>query len=193
MVLFDEEKHIYTINGKNLPSVTDICRFLSYDQAVNAKQWLRDDAARRGSQIHALCALYDYEHDLLNGIERDISPYFDAYIGFLRDYRPEWELIEHPMGSEHLGFAGTLDRYGIIDGKYCLLDIKTSSHLHKVPLSAQLAGYALLLQEEGRSVEKGYGLHLDKRSCYELVEIIPDEALFSCCMQIDKKLRRKRP
>ena len=42
---FDEEKHLYTLNGVELPSVTEICRFLNYDTAVNAKPWLRDAAA----------------------------------------------------------------------------------------------------------------------------------------------------
>ena len=190
MVLFEESAHAYKVDGISLPSVTEICRFLSYDQAAGAKPWLRDEAANRGSRVHAWCAVYDYEGETPE-TEPDVQPYLEAYVGFLRDYNPAWDLIEHPMGSERLGFAGTLDRYGMIDGKPCLLDIKTGSRMHKAPLSAQLAGYALLLQEEGRPLEKGYGLHLDKRGCYDLVEIIPDEALFSCCMQIDKKLRRK--
>lgn len=180
------------VDGKRLPSVTEICRFLAYDTAANAKPWLRDEAAERGSRIHAWCALYDYEDLNLDAVEQDARPYVRAYLSFCRDYHPVWDYIEHHMGSVSMGYAGTLDRYGTIDGQRVLLDIKTGYRLQKVPLSAQLAGYALLLQKEQLETQRFYGLHLDRYGCYDLAEITPDEALFCCCMTIHKKLERKK-
>ena len=34
MIHFDESTHTYTIDGKEVPSVTEVCRFLSYDQKI---------------------------------------------------------------------------------------------------------------------------------------------------------------
>lgn len=193
MIRFDEETHRYWAeDGSALPSVTEICRFLSYDTAVNAKPWLRDAAADRGSRVHAWCMLYDYGALDLADVETDALPYVQAYIGFCRDFSPDWELIEHPMGSAGIGFAGTLDRYGVIDGARTLMDLKTTATLRKAPLSAQLAGYGLLLRGEDRSVDRFCGLHLDKHGCYALTDVEPDLDAWIACRYLHEKLKKKR-
>lgn len=191
---FDEEKHLYTLDGVELPSVTEICRFLSYDTAVNAKPWLRDAAADRGTRVHAWCMLYDYgERDLFDCIEPDEIGYVKAYLSFLRDYKPEWELIEHSMGDRLAGYAGTLDRFGLVDGKKAIVDLKTTSVLRKVPLAAQLAGYKELLYDTRLEVaEAVYGLHLQKDGCYQLVQVAADYEAFEACLVLHNKLKRKK-
>ena len=59
MIHFDESTHTYTIDGKEVPSVTEVCRFLSYDQKSD-KPWLARVAADRGTRVHAACAAIDY-------------------------------------------------------------------------------------------------------------------------------------
>lgn len=192
MLVFNAEEHRYTLDGEELPSVTEICRFLQVDIAANAKPWLRDQAADLGSRVHTWCMVHDYGDLDLGDVEQDALPYVEAYIGFCRDYKPQWELIEHPMGNVELGFAGTLDRFGVIDGRPALLDIKTTSKLHKEALSAQLMGYSLLLGKEGLLPEICYGLRLDKHGCYDLVEIAPDYDAWIACKYLHEKLQRKR-
>lgn len=190
---FDEEKHLYMLDGVELPSVTEICRFLSFDTAVNAKPWLRDAAAARGTRVHEWCMLYDYDELDFSDIGPYEMGYVQAYLSFLRDYRPEWELIEHPIGSDRLGYAGTLDRYGVIDGKTAIVDLKTTSVLRKVPLAAQLAGYCdLLFDWYGYETDNFYGLHLQKDGCYQLVPVEPDFETFYICMKLHNKLKRKK-
>lgn len=38
-ITFDETTHTYTVDGRVVPSVTTVCRFLSYDQKSD-KPWL---------------------------------------------------------------------------------------------------------------------------------------------------------
>lgn len=190
---FDEEKHLYTLDGVELPSVTEICRFLNYDTAVNAKPWLRDAAAARGTRVHEWCMLYDYDALDFSDIEPCEMGYVQAYLSFLRDYRPQWQFIEHSIGSDRLGYAGTLDRYGLIDGKTAIVDLKTTSVLRKVPLAAQLAGYGdLLFDRYGYETNNFYGLHLQKDGCYALAEVEPDFETFYNCMALHNKLKRKK-
>ena len=147
---FDADKHEYTVNGRKLPSVTEICGMLFNYGEFNPT--LLKQASRRGTIVHDYCATIDYVNDGIEPegieVEPELSGYVLAYMHFLRDYKPEWEMIEQKVYSEELGVAGTLDRLGTIDGKPYLVDIKTTSsptREKRVAWACQLAGYALIL------------------------------------------------
>lgn len=191
MVQFDPERHIYTVDGVQLPSVTEITRFCTYDYK-SAQPWLAEIAARRGTAVHEACALIDFGETPEEAPE--ISGYLTAYRRFLKDCEPEWELIEFPMGSSYLGFAGTLDRFGTMDGKPVLLDIKTGQ-LHDAALRAQLTGYSRLLkelQEDGTPRPIPYALKLSKDGTYELRKVDYDCCLLETCKYLHKTLERKK-
>ena len=112
-ISFDETAHTYSVDGVELPSVTTVCRFLSYDQKSD-RPWLAKLAADRGTRIHAACVLLDYGETPED--EPDIAGYLTAYRRFLSDYRPEWAGIEYITACPALGLAGTVDRYGWLYG-----------------------------------------------------------------------------
>lgn len=141
---FDEEKHQYKVDGKIVPSVTDICAPLTTSKYGSIPA-LAASAAHRGSIVHELCELYDYGA-LPDEIPADALPYLNAWISFCNDYNPTWHFIEHRMANND--FAGTADRIGVIDGRPCIVDIKTTSsldRLSKISLACQLYGYSWLL------------------------------------------------
>ena len=187
-VQFDPERHIYTVDGVPLPSVTEVCRFLAYD-FKSAQPWLAEAAARRGTAVHEACALIDY------GEEPDETPeiagYLKAYRRFLADYRPEWELIEHPMGDVELGFAGTLDRFGYLNSAPVLADLKTGQ-LHDALLSAQLVGYSeLLYKERGYIPSMLFALKLSDDGTYELRDVAASR-LFEHCLALHHATKKGR-
>ena len=92
-LLFFDQGHKYTLDGEELPSVTTITRFLSYDYKSDSP-WLAQAAARRGSDVHAACAMLDYGEE--PETDPEISGYLKAYLRFLMDYQPDWEGIETP-------------------------------------------------------------------------------------------------
>ena len=59
MLTFDEATHTYTLDGIQLPSVTEVTRFCAYDYKSD-RPWLAEAAARRGTAVHEACALIDY-------------------------------------------------------------------------------------------------------------------------------------
>lgn len=191
MIHFDESTHTYTIDGIPVPSVTTVCRFLSYDQKSD-KPWLAQAAADRGSRIHAACCALDY------GLEpedaEDISGYLLAYRRFLKDYRPDWEGIEYLTGSLELGLAGTIDRWGTLyDGTPVIVDIKTGSTLRDAPLRGQLTGYKRLLAHDRVHfhAQKLFALHLAKDGTYTLRPVAQDDAILDACLYLEKVTRRK--
>lgn len=194
-VVFDEQSHTYTVDGVKLPSVTHIIRFLHYDTAVNAKPWLRDIAANRGSRIHAYTAMLDYGEPLDElDIDFDCIGYVKAYRRFLEDYKPQWCGIETVLGNLELGYAGTCDRYGEVDGLKTILDIKTGSMVHGPSVAAQIEGYwHLLHREKGFSANNYAVLLLNKDGTYKYIDRLEDDfqILFDECLEIHKALNRK--
>ena len=189
-ITFDQENHRYYIDGVEVPSVTTVCRFLSYDQKSD-KPWLARVAADRGTRVHEACAAIDY--GLYPEETEDISGYLKAYRRFLKDYRPDWEGIEYTVGSAEIGMAGTIDRFGTLyDGRRCILDIKTGTQLHDAPLRAQRTGYKRLLAlDRGFYPEYLYALQLSKDGTYTMVDVRQDDELLNACMFIHNAVRRK--
>ena len=189
-ITFDAENHQYYIDGVEVPSVTTVCRFLSYDQKSD-KPWLARVAADRGTRVHEACAAIDY--GLYPEETEDISGYLKAYRRFLKDYRPDWEGIEYTVGSAEIGMAGTIDRFGTLyDGRRCILDIKTGTQLHDAPLRAQFTGYKRLLAlDRGFYPEYLYALQLSKDGTYTMVDVRQDDELLNACMFIHNAVRRK--
>ena len=80
--------------------------------------------------------------------EDEYAPYLAAYADFLADHLPRYLAIEQRVYSPTFGFAGTLDRVAIIDGRCGVLDLKCTSRLHP-ETGLQLAAYQLAWNEDG--------------------------------------------
>lgn len=185
--MFDEATHTYTLYGEKIPSVTQIIRFLDVD-VDKSRPWLRDEAARRGTLVHQACALIDYdEPDVLELIPDEIKGYVTAYLNFLQDNRCEWKYIELPDWCEYKGtvYAGTIDRYGLMNGVPVLLDIKTGSAGIKMRHTAQLTGYRNFPGIDPDCFM--YILYLKRDGTYKLAPHMPDEELFEACLTMHNK------
>ena len=198
-VQFDEATHTYTLDGKELPSVTHIIRYLAVDKANNADPNMALMARERGSAVHEATVMYDYSGEIPDDFPAEYAPYLEAYVQFCRDYQIKWELIEHQMGNATLGFAGTLDRFGFIDYKLCILDIKTSYKVDIPSLSAQLTAYHdLLLNEQFERLENAnirhLGLQLMRTGKYRLYETDCEKGsdLFYSCRRIYQTTEQMR-
>ena len=190
-IRFDQKTHTYTTDdGTILPSVTEITRFLAYDYK-SSQPWIAKAAAERGTRVHEACMLIDYGEEPEE--DQEISGYLKAYRRFLQDYSPDWKLIEYSLGSKVLGYAGTMDRYGILNGKVAIIDLKTGSQLYHSAVKAQLSGYFwLMANSQYECPETLYALRLDKSGVYELVEESGGHKLFDACKIIHQETRRKK-
>ena len=196
LLVFDEEKHIYTYDGHIYPSVTEICAPLQSFADVSPA--VLQQAQRRGTQVHEYCQLIDYgvEPDALE-VEPELAGYVLAYMRFLRDYKPEWTMIEQPLVSTAEHYAGTLDRFGKIDGRPWLVDIKTTAQPKRPTLiswACQLEGYARMLECD---IYRRTDLQLKKDGTYRLFDADDTESkysfdaveLFDQLLQINKILK----
>lgn len=166
-LVFYDTDHRYELDGVKVPSVTEICSHLA--PPANVPPETMRMAAQRGSLVHELCELMDYDA-LPDEIPPEVSGYLEAYRKFCRDYRVEWIHIEHPVYSKQYGFAGTLDRYGFIQDDDVVVDLKTTANMDraaKIKAACQTFGYSVCLSEaQGLGYATGLIVQLRKDGNY---------------------------
>jgi len=189
-LVFFDDKHQYQVGGEVLPSVSELLRFITREIYADVHQYTLDNAADRGKRVHQACENLDRYNEVQ--IDQDILPYIQAYVDFIREYKPEWTRIEYACYHPDMGFAGTLDRYGKIKGDQYLVDLKTTSTSYTNRETAQLNGYLKLAEANGLKVDKLAILQLKKDGTYKLKPIDKDDALFMACYNLHKQTKKKR-
>lgn len=186
-LLFFDEGHKYTLDGEELPSVSQLTRFISREIYGDVGQFNLDRAADRGTAVHKATELLDKYGTV--EIDEDISPYLKAYIAFRKEHKCEWQKIEYATHHPDNLYAGTLDRVGTVDGKLAILDIKTSSTIQKPLYTAQLNLYREMLPDP---IEQLIILHLRKDGTYKLIDIPIDDTLADACITMHEALKKKK-
>lgn len=187
---FNENGHIYMLDGEQLPCVSDLCRFLHREIYKDAPKWQMEAAAERGTAVHAAAEALDKTGTA--AIAEEYLPYLQAYKAFLQDYRPSWDMIEQSIYHPEYRYAGTVDRFGALRGEAALVDVKTTYTVYKPLCRAQLNLYRLILLARGFPVHRMYILHLKKDGTYKLVPMDTDEPLATALITIHKALQTKR-
>ena len=144
MLEFDEENHIYSIDGKELVSVTTFLSkfFPKFDTDKIAKicsrksgkpvtlilkEWehKRDEACKRGTEIH------EEIEKLINNEWRKQIPEVDAAENYLRIWFKHSDKLEseRQVFSEDLGLAGTIDLVAHTERGLVLVDWKTNKEI----------------------------------------------------------------
>jgi hypothetical protein len=171
-LLFDEEKHRYTLDGRRLTSVTTIIgggvpkanlpRWYALRAAEEAWELRdmedkdrfvelakagpdkeRDRAAVRGTDIHTLA------EDLLHGrpveVPEELYPYVDGYVRFLDRFHVVPALTEKTVFLSEFSSGGRFDAIGhfpTLCDGPVLWDVKTSNGVYR-ETKLQTAAYAL--------------------------------------------------
>ena len=186
---FVGDRHIYYLDGEQIPCVSDLCRFIVREIYKDTPDWQLEAAADRGTKVHAAAEILDKSGSA--EIEEEYSPYLEAYASFLREHDVNWELIEHAGFHPCFLYAGTIDRYGWLDGKRTLVDIKTTYTVHKPLCAATLNLYRLILEANGYTVDQMAILHLRKTGKYKIIKFDPDDDI-PYALLILQKLTSKR-
>ena len=186
-LLFYDDKHVYELDGVKLPSVSEILRFINREVYKDIAQYTLDNAAERGKAVHLACEQIDRFGEC--EISDNLSGYVKGYIKFLKDNECEFSLIEKALAHED--FAGTIDRYGLINGKKAILDIKTVSAVQKTLVKAQLNLYKMLVEHNKHEVEELYCLQLKKDGKYTLYPVSVDTTESIACLMLHKAMEKK--
>lgn len=104
---FDAATHTYTLDGRRLPSVSQIIApLVDYS-------WVRDEvlqaAADFGRHVHEACALHARDDLDWSSLDPALVPYVDGWRKFLDESGAVVIASEQPIAHPTLGYAGTPD------------------------------------------------------------------------------------
>ena len=158
------DRRLYNLKGTDIyyPSVTTILSalpadpmFLRWLQEVGqGAETIRNRAAREGSQVHEGIEklLAGEQLDWVDnfGNARYSSPVWKMLLrfqDFYNEVHPETLASELFLYSKEHEYAGTTDALFKVGDETWLIDFKSSNHLHTLSYDAQLAAYAVALEE----------------------------------------------
>lgn len=157
---FDDEHHIYRLDGTIIPSVSSIMEPLSGAKYAGISGRTLEKAANKGTSVHN-----SIENFIKFGIE-DVNP---AHRGYFNAFREWWEKKQPELvGSEcriyHkiLQYGGTIDLLAYIRGALTLVDFKSTYALSDMTCGVQLEAYAQALASHGIHVEQKMILQVKK-------------------------------
>lgn len=174
---FDPVRHTYHLGDRALPSVTTVLKAVGLIDDT----WFTEQARQRGTYVH-MATHYVDEDDLA---EESVDPrylgYLHAYRRFLETTRPSWEYIEHRICDPIAGYAGTLDRAGLVNGRRMLVDIKTGTF---ATAGLQTAAYRRCLPEPHTWGRAALKLNADGAFTFNDLTDRRDEARFLAALTV---------
>lgn len=193
---FFEHGHRYEVNGIEVPSVSEVTRFIAdavYPDRGNNS--FLEHAAERGTAVHKATEELD-NSGKVELVDGEIIPYVKAYAKFIKDHDPTWFGVEWAVHHGY-DYAGTIDRYGILDGQYCIMDIKTTTTIGKgqkalYEAAQNLYRKAVEESDEPSVIEKLFILQLKKNETYKLIELPISDTLADACLALHNSLKKKK-
>lgn len=160
----------YTINGVWYPRVTKILsikakpalyRFYAEAESFQASQQITQQSAAEGTKVHEAA-----EAILLGRnpeVDPAIEPAISAFKRFLEQKHIQTapEYVERQVHHKEHRYAGTIDAMALIDGKFGVLDIKTSQAIYR-DYDLQTAAYMGALTNEFQNLQTRWILKIDQ-------------------------------
>jgi hypothetical protein len=155
-------------NGQKVPGATTVLGVMAKPQLIPWANKLGLEGIEAGKYVDKLANIGTLAHYMIEcyikSEQPDLSPFSKEEIDLAENsvlsfY--EWEKqydfypikSELQLVSEQYRFGGTVDCYAQINGKFTLLDFKTSKAIYEEHI-VQLAAYKQLLEENGYQVDE---------------------------------------
>ena len=168
---FEEERHIYKLNGVIIPSVTTLMKPLTEEVYGGIDEAVLRVAAEKGTAVHN--AIENFIQFGIEDIDEKFEGYFKAFLKFWKEVRPRVLKTESKVYHKIYRYAGTTDIVADVGGKLTIIDWKTSSRIEKALTGVQLEGYARAYESQGVEVEGKAIVHLKKNGDYAFDQDYP--------------------
>lgn len=164
----------YEIDGAWYPRVTKIIdikakpalyHFYAEMNNFNAGEAVKNQSAAEGTLMHGTI------EQILIGqspvVDPTIAPAVEAFLKFKenRNIQVDEQFVEKQIVHFDERYAGTLDALALIDGKFGVLDIKTSQAIYR-DYNLQTSAYMAAIQSEHKNIQTRWILRIDQiRTC----------------------------
>ena len=166
MIEYIDQEHVYLYNGEIIPSVTKILSFIFPDKYKGIPEYILKSKATYGSKIHEAIEKFESE-GIIEKLDYIQEASFNQYLRLKKENQIEVIDQEQIIHYKDI-YAGRYDMSCKVNGKYSLIDIKTTAELDVEYLSWQLSLYDY---PNKKRHDKLMALWLPKRDLGKLVEI----------------------
>ena len=147
----------------------------------NIPEYILKAAGERGTAVHKYIENWLHWYDGKLGEEdRGEEPHlgleYAVYETVWKEWlseRIEWGIaplyIEHKIINKKLGVKGIIDCIAVVNGKYCMIDWKTSSNLDEWSTECQLQLYYMMLLK-GNKEEREIAKKIEELRCLSLTK-----------------------
>lgn len=187
VLTFDEPTHVYELDGRQIPSVTQVLEPFSGMEFVDPI--ILKAASDFGTNVHIACDLFNNECLDWDQLDPALVPYVEAWDKCLRDTGAVVLKSEMRVFSSRLKCAGTLDDVVYLRNGECMYDIKSTAGVPRT-VGPQTAAYAEFYKEmTGKRIKRRYCCHLKPDGRYALVELKEhsDWPIFQACLTLFRK------
>jgi len=160
---FDQENHIYKMDGRKIPSVTDALSLV--DDRRKDPYFLQ-----RGRFIHLACELWDREELDEETVDSSILPRLEAWKLFRKESGFIPSTIEQFYFHPQYLYGFKPDCTGPLNGILSMIDKKSSPHRIDTLQGAAYWG-GLLAQKPPIDCKKIFDLYLKENGKYNLVPV----------------------
>lgn len=189
-VTFDEERHEYRIDGRLVPSVTQIIK--PVQRELGGSEDTLDYKRQIGKALDSAITIHERGEEIdPDSLDAAVAPFFSAWLKFKAETGFRVLLNQPMVYSRKLRFAGTADLFGtrmpgtatpdeLVDTK-CVWTMDPATAI-------QTAGYSLAAIESlGIRVKKRGGLQLLRDGSYRYFPYTNpnDEQVFKACLSIN--------
>lgn len=127
MITLDHKTHLYTLDGINIPSLSEILKAAGISNYDGVPDSVLERKKIIGRAVHYACELSDKSTLDDSSVKPLIRPYLDAWVDFVKKEDVEFKYIEESIASRKLWFATTPDRIGRFRDKPTDFEIKTTA------------------------------------------------------------------
>lgn len=192
----EKTSHEYKVDGIIRPGVTTILEERGISDISSIPHAVLLKAQDRGTAVHTLCEMVNkgvdpYEHPQC----LHYQSYLKAYLQFMEQFGSKIVASELMLYSPKYGFCGTIDLVMRINGKLCVIDIK--SGLEYASYKIQTAAYKQLWNDNfpDTKIKDRYALYLRKSGLFNAEKDLiqykdkTDEYVWNAALLITKFIR----
>lgn len=139
----EPDGHEYRLDGVKVLSVSEILKYAGLVDYSHIPAKNLERAAHRGTAIHLACEDLDRGRPDWWSDDPELAPRVKAWADFKQHYGFKFssDCIEYKFFNETYGYAGTIDRFGLVGSRESVVEIKSSTKVY--PWTAiQLMAYA---------------------------------------------------
>lgn len=182
---FQAEGHLYTHDGRIVPSVTQAMELAGLDDYARVPRRNLEHAAAVGTAVHKACEFLDEEDLDLESLDPTVVGYVLGYQKFKQECGFTPLIVERRgvsiSATNNLAYGFCLDRIGMLNGVEVLIDIKTALK-KSANWGVQTAAYAEAVNFDGAR----RAVHVTKKGEYHVIpyEAAEDFETWNAALQI---------